>query len=98
MEQKADYLVKGYQQLNDKIPVITEIRNRGLLFCVEISSGITESEMLTIEKTLYEKGVIVAVKPQQKVIRTYCPLIISNDMIDEYMETLESVLRLVLKR
>lgn len=98
VEQSADYLAKGYQQINKKIPVIAEIRNRGLLFCVELSADITESEMVTIEKELYENGVMVAVKPQQKVIRTYCPFIISNDMIDQYLETLESVLRLVLNR
>ena len=95
VEQKANYLAKGYQKLNEKIPVIAEIRNRGLLFCVELIADITENEMQIIEKAMYEKGFIVAVKPNRKVIRTYCPFTITTDMIDRYLSELESILRLL---
>lgn len=98
VEQKANYLAMGYKKLNERIPVIAEIRNRGLLFCVELTSNIIEREMMAIEKELYEKGFVVAVKPYQRVIRTYCPLIITNDMIDKYLAELEAVLRKILIR
>lgn len=40
---------------------------------------------------------IVAVKPADRVIRTYCPLTVTKDMIDSYLLALESVLKDVTK-
>ena len=92
LEQSA-YFAEEYRKLNEGIPVIAEIRGRGLLLCVELISDITADVMMEIEKGLFEKGMIVAVKPADKVIRTYCPLVISKDMIDAYLGALESVLQ-----
>ena len=95
-EQKANHFVRGYRKLNETIPVISEIRNRGLLFCVEFSSSISATDMVKIEKELFRKGFIIAVKPTQRVIRTYCPLTITTTMIDQFLLELESTLRLLL--
>lgn len=46
---------------------------------------------------LFNKGIIVAVKPADRVIRTYCPLTVTKDMIDSYLLALESVLKDVTK-
>lgn len=82
--------------MNKKTPVISEIRCVGLLLCVELISDISADMMSTMEECLFDKGFIVAVKPVERVIRTYCPLIISKEMIDSYLETLESVLKEVI--
>lgn len=63
-----------------------------MLLCVELIPDVTADMMSTLEESLFDKGMIVAVKPADRVIRTYCPLIISKDMIDSYLSTLESVL------
>ena len=96
VEEKASYLAKGYRKLNDNVPAIVEVRNRGLLFCVELTPNISENEMMILEKTLYERGFLVAVKPVQRVIRTYCPFIITTEMIDQYLAELESILKMLL--
>lgn len=92
LEQSA-YFVEGYRKLNEKIPVIAEVRSAGLLLCVELIPNVTADMMSTLEESLFDKGMIVAVKSADRVIRTYCPLIISKDMIDSYLSTLESVLK-----
>lgn len=96
--EQSDYFVEGYQRLNTKIPVIAEIRRVGLLLCVELIPEISVDRMSMIEEALFDKGMIVAVIPADRVIRTYCPLIISKDMIDSYFSALESVLSLCLQK
>lgn len=96
MEQSVHF-VEGYRELNEKIPVIAEIRCVGLLLCVELISDISADIMSMIEEHLFNKGIIVAVKPADRVIRTYCPLTVTKDMIDSYLLALESVLKDVTK-
>lgn len=93
VKERAAYLAEGYRKLNERIPVIREVRFRGLLFCVELIPEISEQSMSQIEKSLFTKGFIVAVKPVQRVIRTYCPFIITAEMIDQYLAALESALK-----
>lgn len=96
MEQSVHF-VEGYRELNEKIPVIAEIRCVGLLLCVELISDIFADIMCMIEEHLFNKGIIVAVKPADRVIRTYCPLTVTKDIIDSYLLALESVLKDVTK-
>lgn len=98
VSEQSDYFVEGYQRLNTKIPVIAEIRHVGLQLCVELNPEISADCMCMIEEALFDRGMIVAVMPADRVIRTYCPLIISKDMIDSYLAALESVLSLCLHK
>lgn len=88
----ASYFMKRYKELQQKYPIISEIRGIGLLLCIELSVNVSCEAMLDIEKSLFEQGFIVGIKPNERVIRTYCPLIIESKMIDEYISALKNIL------
>ena len=85
----ADYFMNQYKKMQQEIPCISEVRGRGLLLCIELSNSITAQKMMEIEKQLFEQSYIVAVKPKERVIRTYCPLIITKEMVDSYLTALK---------
>ncbi|MGM9638833.1 MAG: aspartate aminotransferase family protein [Butyricicoccaceae bacterium] len=91
--EKGAYFAKGYRRLQAEMPVITQVRHRGLLLCAELDAGTSPQTMMEIEARLFDRGFIVSVKPQERVIRTYCPLIITEEMIDGYLSALGAVLR-----
>lgn len=88
----AKHFLKKYHELQHELPMIFEIRNIGLLICIELSGSISSSTMIEIEKKLFHQGFIVGVKPKERVIRTYCPLIVTPEMVDRYINTLRDIL------
>lgn len=89
----GNHLRNRYAQMQRALPVITEIRGRGLLTSVELSASVTGQTLLQADRLLFERGFIVGVNPRMSVIRTYCPLIVTADMIDRYISALTSVLQ-----
>ncbi len=90
--QMGEYLKNAYRTLQKECPIISEIRGRGLLICIELSECLTKEPMTRIDELLFEKGIIAGVKIKERVIRTYCPLVITAEIIDVYIETLKQVL------
>lgn len=88
----ASHFLEKYKELQLELPIISEIRSIGLLICIELSSYVSSSIMIEIEKKLFDQGFIVGVKPNERVIRTYCPLIITIEMVNQYINTLRSLL------
>lgn len=87
----AFYFMKKYKELQQDYSIIAEIRGIGLMQCIELSKSISSQTMLEIERSLFELGFIIGVKPNERVIRTYCPLIITMDLIDDYIIALQKV-------
>ncbi len=88
----ASYFMEKYKELQQEFSVISEVRGVGLLLCMELSHTIPYETMLKIERDLFEQGMVVGVNPTNRVIRTYCPLIITTNMIDQYIDVVRSVL------
>lgn len=87
----AAYFMQKYKELQQKHPIIVDIRGIGLLLCIELSPTVACETLYEIEKKLFELGFIVGVKPNERVIRTYCPLIITKEMIDSYIDALQHI-------
>ncbi len=83
---KGDYLVNRLRALQQKYPVITEVRGLGLLVGVELSvpGG-------PIVSACMEKGFLINCI-QDKVLRLAPPLIIETEQIDALVECLDGVL------
>lgn len=87
----AAYFMQKYKELQQKYPIIADIRGIGLLLCIELSPTVACKTLCEIEKKLFEQRFIVGVKPNERVIRTYCPLIITKEMIDSYIDALQHI-------
>jgi acetylornithine/succinyldiaminopimelate/putrescine aminotransferase len=85
--QVGNYLQASLQGLKAKFENIVEVRGRGLLVAVELSSDIADG----VVKSCLEEGLLLnAVKPS--AIRFMPPLIIGESEVDEAMGILERVL------
>ncbi len=89
----SSYLYEKYKEVQQEFDIVSDIRGIGLLMCIELSHDVTCESMLEIEKNLFEQGFIVGIKVNERVIRTYCPLIVTTEMINEYVAALKNVLR-----
>ena len=85
--QVGDYLKASLDGLKSKFKSIVEVRGRGLLIAVELSSDIADG----VVKSCLEEGLLLnAVKPN--ALRFMPPLIIGESEVDEAMGILEGVL------
>ena len=89
----GQYLRDRYAVLQKEISIIREIRGIGLMNCIELDNSVSEEAMREIDHQLFEQGIIAGVKPKERVVRTYCPLIVSKEMIDRYLWSLRIVLQ-----
>lgn len=88
VEKLGSYFLAGLEKLKSKFDFITEIRGRGLLLAIDLTSDIAEEIVLAC----LEKGLLInKVKPN--TLRFIPPLIITNADIDEALGILEKVLR-----
>ena len=91
----GEYLRAGYKSMQKDFPIIREIRGIGLLNSIELDASVSEEAMREIDRQFFEHGIIAGVKPKEKVIRTYCPLIVTKENLDVYLKTLSKILQLV---
>lgn len=52
--------------------------------------------LINLDKHLFDSGYIVGMKPKEKTLRTYMPLITEKSMIDSYIDILETSLKKVI--
>ncbi|MFC2048301.1 acetylornithine transaminase [Chloroflexota bacterium] len=84
----GEYLIKGLEELKQKFPFINEVRGRGLLIAIELSSDIAQSLVIAC----FDRGLLVnRVKPN--ALRFMPPLIISNKEVDEALDILDKALQ-----
>ncbi len=86
------YLMKKLTALKNKYTFIKEIRGRGLMLAMEFSEKIDHDSVVSIYERLIEKGFIIAKRPKLKVFRIDPPLIIEKKMMDDFIETLDTIL------
>ncbi|MFC1940875.1 acetylornithine transaminase [Chloroflexota bacterium] len=83
----GEYLIKELKNLKQKFQFITDIRGRGLLVAIELSSDIAQSLVMAC----LDKGLLVnRVKPN--ALRFMPPLIISNKEVDVALDILDKAL------
>ena len=86
-QQVGDYLKASLEGLEARFESVVEVRGRGLLLAVELSSDIADS----VVKACLEDGLLLnAVKPN--AVRFMPPLIIGKRDVDKAMGILERVL------
>ncbi|MDR9459548.1 MAG: acetylornithine transaminase [Dehalococcoidia bacterium] len=86
-QQIGDYLKASLEGLKASFESVVEVRGRGLLLALELSSDIADS----VVKACLEDGLLLnAVKPN--AVRFMPPLIISKRDVDKAMSILERVL------
>lgn len=87
------YFRDGYSKIMASYNALTEVRGIGFLNSLQFSDRINPEQLMELDKQLFENGFIVGMKPKEKVLRTYNPLITEAYMIDHYLEVLEVLLR-----
>jgi predicted acetylornithine/succinylornithine family transaminase len=86
-QQVGDYLKASLEGLKARFESVVEVRGRGLMLAVELSSDIADS----VVKACLEDGLLLnAVKPN--AVRFMPPLIIGKSDVDKAMGILERVL------
>jgi predicted acetylornithine/succinylornithine family transaminase len=86
-QQVGDYLQASLERLKARFESVVEVRGRGLLLALELSSDIAD----IVVKACLEDGLLInAVKPN--AVRFMPPLIIGERDVDEAMGILERVL------
>ncbi|MFC1933774.1 aspartate aminotransferase family protein [Chloroflexota bacterium] len=83
----GQYLMTKLKALQGKYPFITDVRGRGLLLAVEFNADIAQEVLMSC----LDKGLLVN-KLKSNAIRLIPPLIISNNDIDEALDTLDKAL------
>ena len=81
-----------YNELKERYPIIEEIKGKGLLSSIRFSDEIEPEYLSKLDKHIFDSGFIVGMKPKEKTLRTYMPLITEKSMIDSYIDILETSL------
>lgn len=89
----GDYLRERYAELQRELPAIYEIRGRGLLNSLELRDSVSEQTLRQADRMLFDRGIFAGVNPRLRIIRTYCPLMITTDIIDRYISALKPILQ-----
>ncbi|MBN2531399.1 MAG: aspartate aminotransferase family protein [Spirochaetales bacterium] len=85
----GDIFLKELENTIKKIPLVKEIRGRGLMAGVELyKEGIVEE----ITARMLDKGYFIGITPTANVLRFYPPLIIEEKMIMQMCSELKQVL------
>ncbi|MFC1893197.1 acetylornithine transaminase [Chloroflexota bacterium] len=86
----GQYLMAGLERRKEKFGFITDVRGRGLLVALEFSNDMAQSVLMAC----LERGLLLnRLKPN--ALRFMPPLIVSNDEVDEALDTLDKVLATV---
>lgn len=89
----GEYFRGGYSKIMGCNNVLNEVRGIGFLNSIQFSERIKPEQLLELDKLLFINGFVVGIKPNDKVLRTYNPLITETYMIDNYLEVLEVLLK-----
>lgn len=92
------YLRNEFVKLQQEFPIISEVRGIGLLNCIEFDTSVSSEVLEQIDKLMFDQGIIIGVKLTSKIIRTYCPLIVTTEMVDKLIKTLKLVLANVIPK
>jgi acetylornithine/N-succinyldiaminopimelate aminotransferase len=86
----GDYLMRNLKVLSSKYPVITEVRGKGLMIGIQLSTGKAE----TVRDICFEKGYLVG-NVGSDIIRLLPPLIVEKADIDRMTEVLGDAVAII---
>lgn len=89
----GQYLREGYVKISEAFPLLKEIKGIGLLTAILFSDNVQPEQLEWLDRQLFEAGYIVGMKPAQRTLRTYAPLVLKQNMIDDYLAALAKLLR-----
>ena len=89
-EAMGKYFYDSLYDLKEKFKCISDVRGRGLM--LTITFDLSDDEVKSIAKGLFDRGFILAKRPGKPVLRLDPPLIISKDDIDAFIDVFKDLL------
>jgi 4-aminobutyrate aminotransferase-like enzyme len=91
----GEYVLSGMRRLQQKYPIIGDVRGQGMFFAVEIISNGQPDAARTkrIVNTMRERGVLISrIGPHDNILKIRPPMVFSRENADLLLSTLDSVL------
>lgn len=85
----ARYFAGQYAALCAAYPFLQEYRARGLMLCLQFTPDTPVAALRQLGKFLFDHCIIAALKIPPRALRTYPPLILTTDQVNEYIEVLK---------
>ena len=92
-EMLGNYMRERYMDIREYFPCIEEIKGIGLLSAIRFGDCICPEQLELLDRQLFEAGYIVGMKPVQRTLRTYAPLIADKSMFDSYLSALVALMK-----
>jgi diaminobutyrate-2-oxoglutarate transaminase len=94
INEKSDIIFRRLNKLKEQIPIIKEIRGRGLMVGIELLDSDDVSEKVQfVKESLFEKGIIIESGGRNNsVLRLLPPLTVERKNIFKVLDILEKVL------
>ena len=91
--RRGEIFHRGLENLAIQYACIEEVRGRGLMSVLQFDSQNTNESARNVFRELLELGIIVGCKPDPNLLRFLPPLIISDEDVEKFLATLESILK-----
>jgi 4-aminobutyrate aminotransferase-like enzyme len=91
----GEYVLSGMRRLQQKYPIIGDVRGQGMFFAVEIISNGQPDAARTkrIVNTMRERGVLISrIGPHDNILKIRPPMVFGRENADLLLSTLDSVL------
>lgn len=91
----GEYVLTGMRRLQQKYPIIGDVRGQGMFFAVEIVSNGQPDAARTqkIVNTMRERGVLISrIGPHDNILKIRPPMVFTRENADVLLSTLDSVL------
>jgi 4-aminobutyrate aminotransferase-like enzyme len=91
----GEYILTGMRRLQQKYPIIGDVRGQGMFFAVEIISHGQPDAATTrkIVNTMRERGVLISrIGPHDNILKIRPPMVFTRENADVLLSTLDSVL------
>lgn len=88
---QGSYMLEKLKNLQAEIPIISDVRGRGLMLGVELYEEAADFGMKAAKKLL-EAGFIVNFSPASRSFRFFPPYIITREEIDSFVDVFKQVL------
>jgi 4-aminobutyrate aminotransferase-like enzyme/Ser/Thr protein kinase RdoA (MazF antagonist) len=92
----GDYLLEGLRELAARMPLIADVRGRGLFLGVELAAGAAEAS--AVVDRMKDLGVLLSTDgPRHNVLKIKPPLVFGREDADVLLHGLETTLRTVVE-
>ena len=91
----GEYVLRGMRRLQQKYPILGDVRGQGMFFAVEIVSDGKPDAATTkkIVNTMRERGVLISrIGPHDNILKIRPPMVFTRENADVLLSTLDSVL------